>query len=107
MVSNGVLHTLGGGYQANFHSFDIFPVFQNHQIIAYLLNITFMFDRCHRRSDVVTSVNFACDTKVLTGNNTKSEIFTTEKLMKLNLRALLQILRILDMACTLLIYLLY
>ena len=35
--------------------------FQNHQNISYLLNITFIFDRCRRSSAAVTTLKKMCN----------------------------------------------
>ena len=41
----------------------IFPFFQNYQYTVYVLNITFIFERCHCSSAAVTPVRYECDWK--------------------------------------------
>ena len=55
----------GGGHYSKSIPFIMFPVFQNYGNTCYLLNITFIFDRCRHSLAVVTPVNYECDLKNL------------------------------------------
>ena len=66
----------GGGH---FPPFRYFPNFQHNQNTCYLLNTTFIFDRCHRSKAAATPVKYECDSRNLTGNFAQSNISITEK----------------------------
>ena len=70
----------GGGYKANFLRSVIFRILQYYHNTCYLLNITFIFDRCRRSSAVVAPVNYKCDSNNLRGSFGRSKILLTEKL---------------------------
>ena len=61
-------------------SFPLFSPFQNHPNTGYLLNITFIFGRCHGSLAAVTSANYECDLETLASTFAKSKISRTEKL---------------------------
>ena len=62
-------------YQTRFH---YFPLFQDIQNIAYLLNITFIFDGCYHSLAAVTHVEYKRDWKDVRGTFTQSKISLTE-----------------------------
>ena len=62
----------GGGH---FPPFRYFPNFQHHQNTCYLLNTTFIFDRCRRSKAVATPVKYECDSMNLSGNFAKMKYF--------------------------------
>ena len=70
----------GGGYKANFLHYVIFRIFQYHHNTCYLLNITFIFDRCRRSLAAVAPVKYKCDSNNLRGSFGRSKILLTEKL---------------------------
>ena len=45
----------------------IFPIFHHRQNTSYLLNITFIFDRCHCSSGALMPVKYENAPKILTG----------------------------------------
>ena len=53
----------GVGLLSQFPPFRYFPCFQNDQNISYLLNITFIFDRCRHSLAAVTLIKYECDLK--------------------------------------------
>ena len=57
----------------------IFSAFQNYRNIGYLLNIKFIFDRCHCSLAAVTPVKYECDWKDLTGIFAKAGKSLTNK----------------------------
>ena len=69
-----------GGYKANFLCSVIFQIIQHCQSTCYMLNITFIFDRCHRNSATVTPVKYKCDSKNLRGIFSRSKSLLMEKL---------------------------
>ena len=54
----------GGSNKTIFFVFRYFPNFQNYQNIGYLLNIMFIFDRCHHSLAVETPAKYECDAKI-------------------------------------------
>ena len=70
----------GGGHKANFLCSDIFPNFQIYQNTGYLLNIMFIFGRCHCSLAAQTSVKYGCGLKNLTCTFAGSKISLMEKL---------------------------
>ena len=56
--------------------------FQCCQNTRYLLNITFIFDRCRRSSAAVAPVKYKCDSNNLRRTFARSKILLTEKLTK-------------------------
>ena len=70
----------GGGCKANFLHSVIFRIFQYYHNTCYLLNITFISDRCHRSSAAVAPVKYKCDSNNLIGGFGISKILLTEKL---------------------------
>ena len=73
---------MGWGLLSKFPPFRYFRFFKHCQNTRYLLNITFIFDRCRRSWAAVTPVKYECDSKNLTGNFARSKILHTQKLMK-------------------------
>ena len=59
--------------------FPYFPIFHHCQNTGYLLNITFIFDRCCHCSAVMTPVKYESDSKELTGAFARSKISLMEK----------------------------
>ena len=55
-----------------------FSLFLNDHNIGYLLNITFIFDRCHSSWAAVTPVKYECGWKDERGASVKSEILLME-----------------------------
>ena len=55
----------GGSNYANLFLSIIFPVFHNHKDTSYMLNITFIFDRCRHSLAVATPVKYECDSNNL------------------------------------------
>ena len=72
--------TMGGGYKADFLCSVIFLIFQHRQNTCYLLNTTFIFDRCCRSSAAVTPVKYEWDSKNITDTFARSKILLTKKL---------------------------
>ena len=70
-----------GGYWANFLCRITFPCFLFQNYRNTVINITFILDRCHHRSAVVTSVKNERDWKDLRGIFAKSITSPAEKLM--------------------------
>ena len=56
---------LGGGHSTNLLRLFL-PFFENRQNTDYLLNITFLFDRCHCSWAAVIPVKYECDSNDLT-----------------------------------------
>ena len=56
-------------------------IFQNHQNTAYVLNITFIFDRCCRSWAVETPAKYKCNSKDLLSSIDCAKLQNTEKLM--------------------------
>ena len=54
--------------------------FQYYQSTRYLLNITLIFDRCHRSSAVVTPVKYKCDSDNLRATFARTKILLKEKI---------------------------
>ena len=71
--------TRGGGHYTNFTIPWFFSTFQNYRNIHYLMNITFIFDRCHCSWAAVTPVKYECDSKDLTGIFAKAGKSLTNK----------------------------
>ena len=71
----------GGDYWANFLRSVIFRNFQHCQNTCYLMNITFIFDRCHRSSAAVAPVKYECDSNNLRSTFEWWKFFLMEKLM--------------------------
>ena len=68
-------HAWHGGYLANFPLSLIFcVVMENHGNTVYLLNITFIYGRCHCSIAAVTSAKYECGSTELTAAVTKIEI---------------------------------
>ena len=61
------LKSQGWGIRNHFPSFRFFLIFHHCEIISYLLNITSIFDKCHRSSAALTPVKYKSDSKNLTG----------------------------------------
>ena len=57
-----------------------FQVFLNHKNTIYLLNITYIFDRCHRSLAGATVVQVECDLRDLTNIFARSKISLTDKI---------------------------
>ena len=57
------------------------PFFQNHQSTRHLLNVTFIFDRCHHSTAVVAPVKYESDSENLTGTFARHKIYLMEKFM--------------------------
>ena len=79
---NGLIISIPGvEFTKSFPSFItfFFQFFRFYQNNGYLLNITFIFDRCHRRLAAVTPVKCECDLKNLTSTFAKSKFSLTEK----------------------------
>ena len=51
----------GGGYSTNLFRSLIFSIIHNYINTAYLLNITFIFGRCHHSLAVVTPAKYEYD----------------------------------------------
>ena len=75
-----VRYTWGGGYKANFLGSVIFWFFQYYHNTRYILNITFIFDRCRHSSAAVAPVKYKCDLNNLRGTFARTKILLTEKL---------------------------
>ena len=71
---------LGKGYEANFFHSVIFQMFQNHQNTCCILNITFIFDRCHHDWAAAAPVKYECDSKNLICIFARTKLSLTEKL---------------------------
>ena len=69
----------GGGYKANFLRSVIFRIFHYYHNTRFLLNITFIFERCRRSSDAEVPVKYKCDSNNLRGSIGRSKILLTEK----------------------------
>ena len=69
-----------GDYKANFLLSVIFRFFQYYHNTRYLLNITFIFDRCRGSSAVAAPVKYKCDSNNLRDSFGRSKILLTEKL---------------------------
>ena len=55
----------GWGLLSQFPPFCYFTIFQHHQYTCWLLNITFIFDRCHCSLPAMTPAKYGCDAKNL------------------------------------------
>ena len=71
----------GWGLLSQFHPFRYFLHFQHCQNTRTLLNITFIFDRCHRSSAVVAPVKYNCDSSNSRDTFAGSKILLTGKLL--------------------------
>ena len=71
----------GVGVTKPISSVPLFSIFfQYYHNTSYLLNITFIFDRCRSSSAAVASVKYKCDSNNLRGSFGRSKILLTEKL---------------------------
>ena len=59
-----------------------FPFFFEYQNTDYLLDITFIFDRCHHSIAVATPVKYECDSQDPRGTCENLELHIRAKLMK-------------------------
>ena len=70
----------GWRWLSQFPPFRYFPNFRDRGNTRPLLNITFIFDMCHRSWAAVTPVKYECDSKNLTVTLAGSKYLLTEKL---------------------------
>ena len=70
----------GWGLLSRFPPFHYFLIFQYHQNTCLLLNIAYIFDRCHHSSAVVTPAIYEWDSKYVTRTFARSKSLLMEKL---------------------------
>ena len=70
-----LLRVLGLVYKANYPVPLISDFFRHWQNIRYILNITYIFDSCHRSWAAVTSIKNVCDSNNLRGTFARFEKF--------------------------------
>ena len=71
---------LGWGLLNQFPQFRYYLIFSTLSNTHYVLNITFIFGRCHCSPAAETPAKYECDSKNLTDTFARSNILLTEKL---------------------------